>query len=181
MLNIKISDTQKAYSCDEERHFLMKEIWEKNTEITDLKQSVRKYEQGIDSEKELQRRKSVEQLLAMVDDNDTTYDELKTFNYEIMLYIRDICNSMPGGTEMYYHVWEKIVRELLTSHEYREPNYIYHEEEPHEKKQILGLSIATFVSEHQNRDEMTQYIQNHDYTACAEMICRQMQTLCTLC
>ena len=70
---------------------------------------------------------------------------------------------------------------MLTSHEYREPDYIYHEEEPHEKKQILGLSIATFVSEHQNRDEMTQYIQNHDYTACAEMICRQMQTLCTLC
>ena len=42
----------------------------------------------------------MEQLLAMIDDGDTTYDELKTFNYEIMLYIRDICNSMPGGTEM---------------------------------------------------------------------------------
>lgn len=181
MLNIKISDTEKAYSCDEERHFLMKKIWEKNTEITELKQSIRKYEQGIDSEKELQRRKSVEQLLAMVDDSNTTYDELKTFNYEIMLYIRDICNSMPGGTEMYYHVWEKIVRELLTSHEYREPDYIYHEEEPHEKKQILGLSIATFVSEGQNRDEMTQCMQNHDYAGCAEIICRQMKTLCILC
>lgn len=177
LLHTKISDTEKVYSCDEERHFLMKKITEKNKEVSQLLQKVKKYERDIDTEKDLQRRKNVERLLTMIDGQSTTYDELKGFDYEIMLYIRDICNSM-SGEEMYYHVWEKIVRGLLTSHEYREPNYIYHEQELHEKRQILGLSIATFVSESQNRNKMTQCIQNHDYAACAEIICRQMQTLC---
>ena len=62
-----------------------------------LEQKERNREKCMAEEKQQKQRKDVEILLAMVDEQKITYDNLKKFHYDSMIYIKSICDSMQGG------------------------------------------------------------------------------------
>lgn len=178
MLNIKLSDYEKIYSKEEERVFLMDKINESNSKITKLYNMISNEMKQRQQDKEIEQRNCVETLLAMIDRKETSYNDLKKVNYDTLLLIRDICNTMQGGNEMYHHVWEKIVDGLFSSHQYCEPCYIYHIENELEVEQISKLSIVTFATEYNNVEQMIKFMKNKDNSACADLICHQMKLLC---
>jgi hypothetical protein len=178
LMDSKISDIEKVLSKEEQLQFYAQQIHKKNKVIEVLEQKERNREKCMAEEKQQKQRKDVECLLAMVDEQKTTYDNLKEIHYDSMIYIKSICDSMQGGQEMYRHVWEKIVQGLFTTYTYKKPNYIYHKEEDIELDQISKLPIVMFVSEANNVERMIQCMQSNDYVECAKIICEQMQIVC---
>lgn len=96
-MDSKISDIEKVLSKEEQLQFYAQQIHKKNKVIEVLEQKERNREKCMAEEKQQKQRKDVEILLAMVDEQKITYDNLKKFHYDSMIYIKSICDSMQGG------------------------------------------------------------------------------------
>ena len=180
LLNSRISDHEKIFTKEEENTFLMDVIHCKNLQIEELSQRMTKeqYAAVKATEAEKQRRLYVERLLGLVDEDRLSYEELSFVTYDTMMYLKYVCDTMPDGSVMYGHIWEKITRGLFSYHTYVEPNYFYHADNILEVEQIQGLSVVTLVSEYENAEQMKRSMKEGDYVACARIQCTQMQTFC---
>ncbi len=115
LLNSRISDHEKIFTKEEENTFLMDVIHCKNLQIEELSQRMTKeqYAAVKATEAEKQRRLYVERLLGLVDEDRLSYEELSFVTYDTMMYLKYVCDTMPDGSVMYGHIWEKDYKRFI--------------------------------------------------------------------
>jgi len=119
LMSVKICDGDRVLSEQERIEFLMNQVVEKNKYIDALVAGYRERE-GAGLKLGL-----VETLLARMNENKFSYEDLCDITYEHLLQSYKVCTTMENGEAMFKNILERIYSGILLSHEYEGIDVLY--------------------------------------------------------
>lgn len=170
LMGIKICRDEDVLSESERMEFLMDQITEKNQFIERL---VAAYRQG---EKPKTTEQMVNEILAKVDANKVSYDDLCDITHEHMVQLYKVCRTMEQGEATFRRIVEKIMSGLFVSHSYEGIDVLYDEKAGCAVTSGLQkMSVTRMIVCDDYCDDMQMAIQEGDYHKVAEIYHTQIK------
>lgn len=170
LTNVKICEGNRILTEQERMEYLMNQILLKNQEIEKLNCSFRVMRSGVPSQEK------VNKLLAMVEANQLSYQELKEVTYDYLCEVYKVCTTMEQGDALYRSVLEKIYKGLLDSYDYEGIDMLYDRKtECTLVKGIKNIPITSMVVCEEYCDAMQSGLLEKNYQELAHIYYEQIK------
>lgn len=170
LTNVHICKGSHVLTEQERIEYLMKQIVAKNKEIEKIKCNFGAILSGAPS------KENVTKLLAMVEANQLSYQELKEVSYGYLWDIYKVCATMEQGDALYISVLEKIYKGLLDSYDYEGIDILYDRKTECELvKGIKNISITSMVVCEEYCEAMQRGLLEKNYQELARIYYEQIK------